>query len=255
MFRKLAYADFGNFDAQYYMVVMEIKKQGCGFLDKKVRDKELTWFIAKNCYAHDYLTVELADKFHPDEKQIDYTYYPLYEWILRCKQPAQSGLMMSFDTKTMSAGFVNESGQLVIPYGKYSVAFPYHEGRSLVVSKVTEQCGFIDDKGHEAVPMIYQMAIADFYKGRTWCIKNESAYLIDNQGKVLKNISGYAFIIPHAPVGKYAMLFKADHDFDIYDYNGNLCYEDYTSWSFNSITGLVTMKKEGAPDVQYKIEW
>lgn len=41
MFRKLAYADYGNFDAQYYMVVMEIKKQGCGFLDKKFETRKL----------------------------------------------------------------------------------------------------------------------------------------------------------------------------------------------------------------------
>lgn len=256
MFRKLAYADFGNFDAQYYMVVMEIKKQGCGFLDKKIRDKELTWFIAKNYYANNRDAINLAVKFPLDEKQMDYAHYPsLYEWMLRCKQPVQSGLMMSFDAKTMSAGFVNESGSLVVPYGKYSVAYPYHEGRSLVVSKVTGRCGFIDEKGEETVPMIYQNAISDFYKGRTWCVKDGDAYLVDNQGKVLKTILKHGNLCTFAPVGKYAALFKTDEIFDIYDYNGNLCYEDYTEWSFNSITGLVTMKKSGADDVKYKIEW
>lgn len=104
MFRKLAYADYGNFDAQYYMAVMEIKKQGCGFLDKKVRDKEITWFTTKNYFAHNQNAVNLATKFPMDEKQIDYAHYPsLFEWMIRCKQPAQSGLMMSFDAKTMSA--------------------------------------------------------------------------------------------------------------------------------------------------------
>lgn len=256
MFRKLAYADYGNFDAQYYMVVMEINEQGCDYLDKKVRDKEATWFIAKNCYAHNQNTVDLATKFPLDEKQMDYAHYPsLYEWMLRCKQPAQSGLMMSFDAKTMTAGFVNESGRLVIPYGKYSVVFPYHEGRSLVVSKVTKRCGFIDEKGEETVPMIYQNAICDFYKGRTWCVKDGDAYLVDNQGKVLKTVLKHGRLCAFAPVGKYAMLFKADETFDIYDYNGNLCFEDYTSWSFSSGKGLVIMKKEGAEDVKYKIEW
>ncbi len=256
MFRKLAYADFGNFDAQYYMVVMEINQQGCSFLDKKVRDKEVTWFIAKNYFAHNQNAVNLATKFPLDEKQMDYAHYPsLYEWMVRCKQPAQSGLMMSFNEKTMTAGFVNEKGSLVIPYGKYSVAYPYHEGRSLVFSKVTGRCGFIDEKGEEAVPMIYQNAICDFYKGRTWCVKDGDAYLVDNRGKVLKTILQHGNLCTYAPVGKYAMLFKKDNVFDIYDYNGNLCYEDYTSWSFNSSSGLVTMKKTGSEDVQYKIVW
>ncbi|MBQ6209448.1 MAG: WG repeat-containing protein [Prevotella sp.] len=256
MFRKLAYADFGNFDAQYYMVVMEIKKQGCGFLDKKVRDKEVTWFIAKNIFAKNQDAVKLAIKFPLNEKQMDYAYYPsIFEWIVRCKQPAQSGLMMSIDLKTKTAGFVNESGRLVIPYGKYSVAFPYHEGRSLVFSKVTKRCGFIDEKGEETVPMIYEDAICDFYKGRTWCVKDGDAYLVDNQGKVLKTILNHGGISTMAPVGKYAMLYKTDKVFDIYDYNGNLCYQDYTNWEFNSCTGLVTMSKPGADYVKYKIEW
>lgn len=255
MFRKLAYADYGNFDAQYYMAVMEIKKQGCSFLDKKVRDKECTWFIAKNYFAHNQDAINLAVKFPLDEEQMDYAHFPsLYEWMVRCKQPAQSGLMMYFDTKTLLCGFVNESGRLVIPC-KYITAYPFHEGRSLVVSKVTKRCGFIDENGNEAVPMIYQTAIADFYKGRTWCTKDGAAYLVDNQGKVLKTIQNHPYLIPFVPVGKYAMLFKTDTVFDIYDYNGNLCYEDYNSWSFDSINGLVTMKKTGASDVQYKIEW
>lgn len=256
MFRKIAYADFSNFDAQYYMVVMEIKKQGCAFLNKNVRDKEITWFVAKNYFAHDQNAVNLATKFPLDEKQMDYAHYPsLYEWMVRCKQPAQSGLMMSFDAKTMSAGFVSESGKLVIPYGKYSVAYPFHEGRSLVSSKVTNMCGFIDENGNETVPMIYQNAICDFYKGRTWCVKDGNAYLVDNQGKVLKTVLNHPNLCTFAPVGKYAMLFKTENVFDIYDYNGNLCYEDFTYWSFDSRNGLVTMRKDNTPDVMYKIEW
>ena len=255
MFRKLAYADYGNFDAQYYMVVMEIKKQGCGFLDKKVRDKEVTWFIAKNYFAHNQNAVNLATKFPLDEKQMDYAHFAtLYEWMIRCKQPAESGLMMSFDAKALTCGYVNEQGKIVIPH-RYMTAYPFHEGRALVISKETKQCGFIDKEGNEAVPMIYQNAICDFYKGRTYCCKDKAAYLVDNQGKVIKVIQGYPYLNTIQPVGKYAMLFKTEKTFDIYDYNGNLCYQDYTDWSFNSITGLVTMKKTGADDIQYKIEW
>ena len=254
MFRKLAYADYGNFDAQYYMVVMEIKKQGCGFLDKKVRDKEVTWFIAKNYFAHNQNAVNLATKFPLDEKQMDYAHFStIYEWMIRCKQPAQSGLMMSFDRKSLLCGFVNESGKIVVPH-KYKTAYPFHEGRALVVSNVTNRCGFINENGEETVPMIYQNAICDFYKGRTWCVKDGDAYLVDNQGKVLKTILKHGKLCTFAPVGRYAMLFKTDRVFDIYDYNGNLCYEDFTSWSFDSRDGIVIMS-DNSNIVRYKIEW
>ncbi len=254
MFRKLAYADYGNFDAQYYMVVMEIKKQGCGFLDKNVRDKEIVWFIAKNYYAHNQDAVNLATKFPLDEKQMDYAHFStIYEWMIRCKQPAQSGLMMSFDRKSLLCGFVNESGKIVVPH-KYKTAYPFHEGRALVVSNVTNRCGFINENGEETVPMIYQNAICDFYKGRTWCVKDGDAYLVDNQGKVLKTILKHGKLCTFAPVGRYAMLFKTDKVFDIYDYNGNLCYEDFTSWSFDSRDGIVTMS-DNSNIVRYKIEW
>jgi len=254
MFRKLAYEDWGNFDAQYYMVVMEIKKQGCDYLDKKIRDKEVVWFLLKNYLAANPDAIRLMIKFPLDESKLDIAYSSEYEWLIRCKQPAQSGLMISCDKKTMSFGFINERGKLVIPYGQYSHAHPYHEGRACVVSKVTKKCGFIDENGNEVVPIIYDNAICDFYKGRTWCIKDGAAYLVDNQGKVLKTIQGYSYLSPSAPVGNYAMLYKTEKVFDIYDYNGNLCFEDYTSWDF-SRNGLVRMKKDGANDVLYKIKW
>lgn len=260
MFRKLAYADWGNVDAQYYLTVMEINKEGCDFLDKKIRDKEALWFMGKNVLGANRETMILALKFKTDESKLDYYGHSHYLWLIRYKKPISSGLMVSFDKKTNTYGFQNEKRKLVIPYNKYKMAYPFHDGRALVYSKNTEKCGFIDENGNEAVPIIYQYAISDFYKGRTWCVKDNIAYLIDNQGKVLKMIPGYERVLFHQPVGRYAMLLKTginekEQVFDIYDYNGNLCYEDYTSWNWNSRTGVVTMEKEGSPSVQYKIEW
>lgn len=254
MLRTLAYADFGNFDAQYYLAVMEINKEGCDFLDKRIRDKEALWFMGKNLFAANKETIKLALKYKVNEKKLDYYGHSHYKWMLMCKKPTNSGLMVSYDKKTKTIGYMNEKGKLIIPYNKYKMAYPFHAGRALVFSKVTDKCGFIDENGNEVVPMIYQNAIGDFYKGRTWCIKDDTAYLIDNQGNVLKTIPGYSKVIFYQPVGRYAMVGRHD-SFDIYDYNGNLCYENYTSWSFNSKTGVVIMSKDNSPDVQYKIEW
>lgn len=256
IFRHLAYAEYSNFDAQYYLMIMEYKKQGCAFLDKKIRDKELLWFLYKNYLATHKPTMDFAIRVPMDESKLDYAHYPnSFEWVLRCQQPMQAGLMMSFDPKTLSAGFVNERGELVVPYNKYKAAYPFHNGRALVVSKVTGKCGFIDNLGNEAVPMIYQNAISSFYKGKTWCVKDGDAYLVDEQGKVITVVYDHPNLSTLAPSGKYAMLYKDNKTFDIYDYYGNLCYSDYTSWTFSGTTGIVTMKKEGAPDIQYKIKW
>ena len=255
MFRALAYAEYGNFDAQYYMITMEINKQGCDFLSKKVRDKEIVWFACKNYFAGNSDVVKLAMKYPMDDSFLDYSHFPnLYKWIIGFRQPMASGLMMSFDSKTLSCRFVDEKGKLVIPH-KYKTAFPFHNGRSLVVSKTTNLCGFIDEAGNEVVPMIYGSALSDFYKGRTWCIKDGNAYLIDSQGAVIKVISGYSFVNALQPVGCYAMLHKSENLFDIYDYNGNLCYEGYTSWNVKFKTGVVSMIKPDGPKVIYRVEW
>lgn len=255
MFRKLAYADYGNFDAQYYMVVMEIKKQGCDFLDSKVRDKEIAWFVLKNALAKKENAAKLLIKYPMDENKLDYVNFGwVYKFMISCRKPVGSGLMMSFNKKTKLCGFVNESGKLVIPQ-KYKFASPFHEERSFVISDVTGKCGFIDKDGNEAVPIIYEDAICDFYKGRTWCVKDGDAYLVDNMGKVLKIIPNHPSLAMAMPVGKYAALNKDEKIFDIYDYDGNLCYENYTYWAFDSTTGIVRMRKDGAPSVEYKVEW
>lgn len=253
MFRTLAYKDWGNFDAQYYMVVMELNKQGCSFMDKSVRDKEIIWFVYKNLLAGNDDVAKLVMKFPMDTKILDYSRFPrLFQGIIGCKQPMESGLMMFFNKKSGKCGFVNEAGKLVVPH-KYLTAYPFHDGRAMVVSKETNKCGFIDEKGNEIIPLIYQNAICDFYKGRTWCIKDGTAYLIDKQGKVLKEVAGYPLLNTLTPTGRYAMLYKSEKQYDVYDYDGNLILEDYETWNVKS--GVVTMIKQGAPEGQYKIEW
>lgn len=257
IFRKLAYADYTNFDAQYYMVVMELKGQGCGHISKKFRNQELSWFIVQNFYANNKEAIKLSMKFPVDDTKLSYSYHSHYrDWMYWCKQPANSDRMMSYDAKSNSCGFIDSNGKLVIPYKKYKFAFPFHDGLSLVFSKVTGYCGFIDKNGTEQVPVIYQNAICDFYNGRTWCTKDGNAYLIDKQGKVMKIVEGHPYVSSFMPAGKYAALYKNESTYDIYDYDGNLCYKDYTSWSYNSSNGLVTMTNgSGSDNVQYKATW
>ena len=60
-----------------------------------------------------------------------------------------------------------------------------------------------------------------FHKGRNFCIKNGTAYLIDENDKRLKILDGkYKSVMKI--FGKYAVLTKQDGYDDIYDYNGNI---------------------------------
>lgn len=256
IFRKLAYADFTNFDAQYYTIVMELKNQGCGHLAKKVKDQELAWFIYKNCMGKDENALRLAMRFPLNDADMVYAHFPsYYKWILRFKQPLNSNRMMTFNSKKMKCGFIDEKGKLVIDY-KYDIAYPFHEGMSLVVSKVTKKSGFIDKDGNEVIPMKYKNAFWDFYKGRNFCIDiNNNAQLIDKNGTVLKTIGRYPYIVPSIPVGEYALLFKTEKLFDVFDYDGNLIYKDCNEWAADSANGIITVKRSGKKIVEYKIEW
>jgi len=257
IFRKLAYADFTNFDAQYYTVVMELKKQGCGHLDKNFRDQELTWFILKNYYAANVDFINLMMRFNNiDDSKLAYAQVKGddSEWISRFFQPASSGRMMSFSKKKNKCGFIDENGKLVIGY-KYKVAFPFHDDLALVVNDANK-IGFIDKDGKEVIPIIYKDAFWNFHKGRNFCLDaDDNVVLIDKTGKVLKVIGHYKFYNPGDPIGQYVALFKEKGIFDVYDYDGNLVFSECDSWSANSKTGMITIKKNGIQKVEYKIEW
>lgn len=256
IFRKLAYDDFTNFDAQYYTVVMELKGQGCRHLANTVKDHEIAWFMYKNFLAKDENAARLIMRFPLDDRKMNYAHFPqYYAWILQFKQPANSDRMMSFNSKKMKCGFIDESGKLVIDY-KYDIAYPFHQGLSLVASNETGRCGFIDKDGNEVTPMIYKNALWDFHDGHNYCIDtNDNAKLIDKNGKVLKTVGHYPYLISSMPIGEYALLFKTENIFDVFDYKGNLIYSDCDSWSANSTTGTVVVKKGNEKIVEYKIEW
>ncbi len=86
-----------------------------------------------------------------------------------------------------SWGFINGSGQVVIPPTFERVG---HFSRYLAKVRKNGKWGFIDSKGKEVIPAVYE-AVRDFSEGVTTVIQRKrngmEAFYIDSTGKVLFN--------------------------------------------------------------------
>ena len=255
LFRKLAYERYTNFDAQYYTVVMELKGQGCKYMSKKFRDTEIAWFITRNTLAGREDAVKLAMSFVLDETKLDIIHYgdKWYDHMIRICQPAASGRTVVFDKKSITVGVIDERGKQIVPFGKYDAVYPYHDGRALVRSKTTKMWGYIDENGREAIPLIYEDGCLEFHRGRVFCYKDDTVYLVDAEGKVLKTLYGYKLMALVPSCAKYVMLNNGSGA-DIFDYDGNLYKEGIVSFETNYALGNIhAVSKDDAVD--YRIEW
>lgn len=195
IFRELAYADPTNYDAQYYTAIMEIKKQGCGYLGSKVRDQEASWWITRglvaNSYKSDWAKEQLEKLYY--RFSIDDTKLPFnnmsadhFKYFLLCLRPITEGLM-AFKSKNVY-GFMDESGKIVIPC-KYDFVYPFDgTGHSFVCKD--NKWGFINKRGETVVPLKYDYGMHEFKNGRTYVVLNNELLLIDDKGTVIKNLKG-----------------------------------------------------------------
>jgi hypothetical protein len=227
LFRKIAYANPNNYDAQYYTAVMEIKKQGCGKLDAKVRDMEAAWWITRGVVSNSFNQEWSKEKMSKIYVRFDIKEDPLpynthgqdfYIMSLISKRLVTEGLMVY--KKKGLYGFMNESGKIVVPC-KYSLVYPFDkDGLALVVNN--EKIGYINNIGEEIIPIIYKTGVPQFKDGKTYVILDDKLLLIDKTGKVLKEIGkgydglGFAFV-----GGKVFAHNKATNLYYLYDMNGN----------------------------------
>ncbi len=250
IFRKLAYEDPNNYDAQYYTAVMEIKKQGCDFLSKKVRDTEAAWWITRGMFGWNMENPNLWDtsrlrdlyyRFTVDETSLPFNTRGewLYKYCLACKKLVTEGLM-AYKVKG-KYGFINEEGKVVIPC-KYDIVLPFDKnGLALVVRNGKK--GYIDKQGTEVINVQYNSSMYEFLNGKTYVLLNENLYLIDEQGNILKDIgAGYDSLASNFIGGKAYAHNKSSGSWDLYDLNGNLtsveqnCYRiDYKNNCFFTV--------------------
>lgn len=229
LFRKLAYEDPGNYDAQYYTAVMEIKKQGCGFLNKKVRDMEAAWWLTRgvvgNSIERDWSKERMAKlyaRYDVDEKPLPFNNAgrDFYIMSLITRQLISEGLMAYKNNKGLY-GFMNESGEVVIPC-KYNLVYPFDQSGHALVLK-DGKIGYIDTSGKEVVPIKYNSGVAQFKEGRTFVILDEKLLLIDDSGNVIKEVGvGYDSLNSAFVGGKAYAHHKTAKLFYLHDVQGNI---------------------------------
>lgn len=240
LFRKLAYEDPGNYDAQYYTAVMEIKKQGCGYLGSKVRDIEAAWWLVRGVLANSIerdwskdRMAKLCVRFAVDETPLPFNNVnkEFYIKALISKQLFTQGLM-AYKNKKGMYGFMNEAGTLVVPC-KYNLVHPFDKAGHALVAK-NGKIGYIDTEGNEIVPVKYDSGVTQFKDGKTYVILDGNLLLIDEKGTVLKEVGkGYETLSPLIVCGKAYAYNKTSKLYYLYDLEGNITSVESESYSID----------------------
>lgn len=240
LFRKLAYEDPNNFDAQYYTAVMEVKKQGCGFLNSKFRDLEAAWWLTRgavsNSIEKDWAKERMAKvftRFDVDEKLLPFNTRgkQFYIYSLMTKKPVSYGVMV-YKNKKGLYGCMDESGHSIAPC-VYQLVNPFDKsGHALVIKN--GKVGYIDTKGNEVISPKFDFGVTEFYNGKTFVIQGENLLLIDDKGNILKEVGkGYDALEGIFVDGKAYVHHKTSKLWYVHDEEGNITSVEKETFSID----------------------
>jgi len=251
IYRKLAYQDYGNIEAQYYLVMMEHQKLGCKWMGDDVRKAEIAWFVEKNSgdlYKSNSesvlftVNIRLAGvKYNPLKMNLPGTEKSVafFTTMARSQKPFSKGLMVVKDKKNLY-GFADERGQIIIPC-QYEMALSFDNSGLASVSR-NGLMGYINTQGEMVIPCQYKIVQSGFQGGKAFALKDGKTYLIDTKGNILKTIDqNYSGMLYSVKSQKLAFLVRADGKWDIYDYEGNLRFADCTDCKVNYYNGLISV--------------
>lgn len=259
LFRKLAFEDPNNYEAQYYTTIMEIKGQGCKKLNKKVRDLESAWWMTRAILIYKYIQrmgrnstdfnqklATLAYKYTVSYEELPYSNFTnesaLLEYFVRSRL-SSCGLTVCMDSKTLKYGFMNEAGVQIVDC-KYDLVWPF-DGRSeraLVLSYEggIAKFGYIDNTGREVVKPVYARGSSVFINGRTFVLNDNTLLLIDNFGSIEKVIgTGYDGMAPMSFGSTCYVHHKASNLYYVFDYEGNILEKQPQVFKVNIIKGVL----------------
>jgi hypothetical protein len=240
VFRELAYKSPNNYEAQYYTAVMEVKKQGCGFLDAVVRDTEAAWWITRGAVANllawswdkERLS-KLYIRFSVDEKKLPYHHLKkeLFMAFLFTKKIVSES-RLPFIGKNKLYGFMNEEGKVVVS-PQYNRVLPYDSCGLAPVTK-DGKVGYIDKGGEIIVPIEYDEGMVQWKNAKTFVIKKGRLLIIDKEGNILKQLGTGYDIISGVFFENMAFVHnKLSDKWYVHDLDGNIMSVENESFSID----------------------
>ena len=261
IFREVAYAEPDNYDAQYWTTVMEIKKQGCGFLNSKVRDMEAAWWMMRGRAAcvgydgfdNDFHTIhmnniplkspEISLMLISIALDLDYTALPyssnkklFYQMLMRGGLFSEG--LMPFEKDNLM-GYMNESGKVVIPC-RFDYVFPFDSNERALVM-LNGYFGYVNRMGDMAIQARYNQGCMKFINGKTFVLHGDVLLLIDENGKVVKEVDkGFDKLRDNRLLTNgqyYAFVRHKNSDkWNMYDFDGNIVMKEFNVYSLGTFS-------------------
>ncbi len=123
-------------------------------------------------------------------------------------------------------GFVSDADKQIVEC-KYSFAYPFdNQSKLSAVRDDNLKWGFIDTSGKMVIPPTYDIVNDVFVDGKNFAIKDDCLILMNTEGRELRRISGYNYIIPKLQENEIIAYNGIKQQYDVFDFYGNLLLED-----------------------------
>ena len=288
VFRHLANADISDWMAQYYTASMLLEGKGCSHICEFVRRQEAILWLIRGKRKNEKLLQSNHEQYNKNNKpqlsfqdyvwkfgkDLTYNKFPealglmMRAWndadvqysefpyiipedtrrILARLRPNYKGLLVVKDKKTNLMGYMNESGQVVIPC-KYSAAHPFMENGLAVVYDENHKKGMVNVKGEEVIPIEYDRLGMFFLNDITFAIKDNELLIITKNNEIIGHSSGYSELEAIA-LDKYVLIRnpKNNNLFDMLDDMGYIIETDIVK-CMDDINMLYTVYKSGGKEI------
>ena len=288
VFRQLANADISDWMAQYYTASMLLEGKGCSHICEFVRRQEAILWLIRGKRKNEKLLQSNHEQYNKNNKpqlsfqdyvwkfgkDLTYNKFPQALRLMVCAwndadvqysefpyiipedtkrimarlRPNYKGLLVVKDKKTNLMGYMNESGQVVIPC-KYSAAHPFMENGLAVVYDENHKKGMVNVKGEEVIPIEYDRLGMFFLNDITFAIKDNELLIITKNNEIIGHSSGYSELEAIA-LDKYVLIRnpKNNNLFDMLDDMGYIIETDIVK-CMDDINMLYTVYKSGGKEI------
>lgn len=224
LFRKIAYADPNNQDAQYYLATMEILKRGTAGLDKKVRDRECFYWIMRGKEKGNSKMEDLYYRYLDKRAQCSFRLY-FYD-MLGDMQVSTNGLI-SFKGQNGKWGYKDEDGTVKIE-PMYDKVFPFNIAGMACVQK-GQKYYFVNKDNEKQCPgfdFLLYYSFNDCYYGEN----NGMLEVYNSNWELLKTYNGYYLSnAAKYPLKDFLTVINSRGKTVLMDKEGNLGNEELNS--------------------------